>query len=115
MGECLLHKVRHYCGVEVISHSRKLHMYPVTDGELDSLQESGWSATIDLSMFSLCIGILVTLIVTITTVDISNSKIFSAYVAVTVGMGLASLFFGSRSIIAWRNARAKLREIKANP
>lgn len=102
-------------GVEIITHGRKLHMYSVTDPELDSLRESGLSATVDLSLFALCSGILVTLIITLSTVDIKDAKTFAAYVAAAIVSGIFSIWFGTRACIAWRNAKAKLKEIKGAP
>lgn len=87
-------------------------MYSLTEPELNSLQESGLLATVDLSLFALCIGILVASLITITTVDITDPRKFAAYVAVSIVTGLFSLWFGARAAIAFRNAKAKLREIK---
>ena len=98
--------------VEIITHGRKLHMYSVTDPELNSLRESGLSATVDLSLFALCSGILVTLIVTLSTVDIKDAKTFAAYVAAMIASGIFTIWFGARAAIAWRSAKAKLKEIK---
>src|SRR6266853_5366927 len=94
--------------VEIVTHGRKLHMFSVTEPELDSLRESGLSATVDVSLFALCAGILVTLIVTLSTVEIKDAKIFAAYIAATIVSAIFSVWFGARSVIAWRNARAKL-------
>ena len=87
-------------------------MYSVTDPELNSIRESGLSATVDLALFTLCAGSLITLIVTLSTVNINDAKIFSAYVAASIVSGIFSLWFGMRACIAWKNAKAKLKEIK---
>ncbi|MBI4292518.1 MAG: hypothetical protein HY661_13660 [Betaproteobacteria bacterium] len=87
-------------------------MYSVTDPELNSLRESGLSASVDLSLFALCGGILVTLIVTLSTVDITQAKTFAAYVAAAIVSGIFTVWFGARACIAWKNAKAKLAEIK---
>jgi hypothetical protein len=99
--------------VEIITHGRKLHMYSVTDPELESLRESGLSATVDMSLFALCGGILVTLIITLSTVDIKDAKTFAAYVGASIVSAIFSIWFGARAGIAWRNAKAKLKEIKS--
>lgn len=89
-------------------------MYSLTDPELNSLQESGLSATVDLSLFALSIGIFITAIVTLSTVDIINPKIYAAYVAAMIVTGLFSLWFGARAFIALKDARTKLKEIKGS-
>jgi len=88
-------------------------MYSVTDNELDSLQDSGLSATVDVALFTLSCGILATLLVTLSTVEISEARIFASYIAAAIVSALATIFFGLRSKVAWRNAKAKLREIKS--
>jgi hypothetical protein len=99
-------------GVEIISHGRKIHMYSVTDTELNSLQDSGLSATIDVALFTLSVGVFSTSIVTISTVDISDAKVFASYIAAAIVTALSTIYFGLRSRAAWRNAKNKLREIK---
>ena len=87
-------------------------MYSVTANELDSLQDSGLSATVDLALFTLCFGILATLLVTVSTVDISDAKMHAAFVACLLVSGLASVYFGARAGLAWKSARGKLKELK---
>ncbi len=100
--------------VEIVTHGRTLHMYSLTDPELNSLQESGLSATVDLSLFALSIGIFVSLVVTVSTVDINNPKIYAAYVGGSIFTGLLSLWFGVRAFIGVKSARRKLGEIKGS-
>lgn len=101
-------------GVQIIIHQRKIHMHTLTDPELNSLQESGLSATVDLALFALSVGILVSAVITLSTVDISNPKIYATYVAASIVTGLLSLWFGIRAFIGIKNARTKLKEIKGS-
>lgn len=87
-------------------------MYTVTENELNALKDSGTSATVDVALFTLSAGALVTLIVTLTTVQISDPHTFAGYVAATIVCAITGLWFGARSYLAIRGARAKLNEIK---
>lgn len=91
-------------------------MYQVTSNELSSLQDSGLSAAVDIALFTLCAGIFVTLIVTLSTVNIDGAKIFASYIGGAIVTGIGMICFGIRSFAAWRNAKAKLRDIQdSNP
>lgn len=90
-------------------------MFSVTETELDGLSDSGLSSAVDLSLFALSFGILVTLIITISTVDVNPPKIFASYVAAAIVFAIFSVLFGVRSVIAWKSAKKKLTEIKSSP
>ncbi len=81
---------------------------------MDSIGSSGLSSAIDLTLFALCFGALITLIVTLSTVDITSPKLNMAYVGATIVSGVLSLWFGLRSIVSIRTAKKKLKEIKEN-
>ena len=100
-------------GVNIVIHQRDVHMYQVTEQEIDSLNESGGYKTLDIALFSMCFGILVAVIITITTVDISNPKTYAAYVGSSILFGIGSIFFGIRSLLAWRAMKGEIRRIKS--
>lgn len=87
-------------------------MYTVTDDELNSLRDSGLSATVDVALFTLSAGALVTLGATLSTVLITDSHTFAGFVAATIVCAISTIWFGAKSVIAIRSARIKLREIK---
>ena len=89
-------------------------MYPVTDHELNSLRDAGTSATIDIALFTMCAGILVSLLVTISTVGIADTKTFASYIAGAIVFGVFTLWFGAKARAAWRSTKAKLNEIKGS-
>ncbi len=95
--------------VEVVTHPRKLHMYQVTEAELGTIQEVGQRFSLEISFFALLFGALITLLITLTTVSISDPKMYSSYVAVTIISALGSLYFGIRAIIDYRNAKKKIK------
>jgi ABC-type multidrug transport system permease subunit len=87
-------------------------MYQLTENELSNLQSAGNYKALDIAVFSLCAGILVTVIATLTTVDIANAKTFAGFIALGVASGIATLFFGVRAFLAWRAAERQLDMVK---
>lgn len=99
-------------GVTVVAKRRQLNVYSVTEDELENLYSAGNYKTLDVGLFSLCIGILVTLVVTMATIDIADARLFATFSASSVVMLIASLFFAFRSVVAWRSANRRLQDIK---
>ena len=91
---------------------RQLNVFQITEDELVSLYASGNYKTLDSGMFSLSLGAAITLAATLMTVDIANAKLNAAFVAALIVSLLASVFFGSRAVIAWRTAAQTLKAIK---
>lgn len=87
-------------------------MYQVTEDELNSLHNAGNYKTLDLALFALCAGILVTLIATLVTVEIKEALTLQGFIAAAFAAGLGTIFFGVRSFLAWRVARAEFSRIK---
>ncbi len=98
--------------VEIVSHPRQLHVFHVTEDELNSVQEVGQATSLDIALACLCIGILVTLIVTISTVEIDGPKMYAAYISSLLLMLVLSLFFGVRTFLGIKRAKTKLKELK---
>lgn len=91
---------------------RHLNVYTVTEDELETLYTAGNYKTLDVGLFSLSLGVLVTVLVTLGTVDIANARVNAIFWAVLLASVLASIFFGARAVIAWRSAARKLASIK---
>jgi hypothetical protein len=87
-------------------------MYRLTEQELHSLCDTGSMRTLDLSMFTLCAGALVTLLVTIKTIDIVDPKTHAEFVAGVIVSAIGAIFFGARGIIAWTESKRTLDRIK---
>ena len=89
--------------VTVIIHPRKLDMYRVIKNELQDLRLAGSYAMLDVALFALCIGVFISFLVALITDPPPAGTILSdVFVMTTVVTGLACIFFGIRSIIAWR-------------
>lgn len=87
-------------------------MYQLTSDELDSICEAGNYKTLDLALFAVCIGIFVTLGVTLLAVDTLTSAVRTVFVDLTFICGVGSVFFGTRAMIAWGHARRTLKKLK---
>jgi hypothetical protein len=90
--------------------SRKFIIHQISDAELDTIAASG--SSLDLTLFGVCAGALISLLVTVTTVSIPSPAGFAAYVSVTVISALATVFFGWHGFEAYWAARKKLAEIR---
>lgn len=88
-------------------------MYQVTEHEIDALNETGGYKTLDIALFSMCIGIFVALGITLTTVDIADPKLYASYVAGAALFGVGWIFFGVRSLLAWKAMKDQIRRIKS--
>lgn len=98
--------------VEIVSHPRQLHVFHVTEDELNSVQEVGQATSLDIALACLCLGILVTLIVTISTVDIDGAKMYAAYVSSTLVMVVLSILFSVRTVIGIKRSKKRLQDLK---
>jgi len=94
--------------------SRKFIIHQISDAELDTIAAS--SSSLDLTLFGVCAGALVSLLVTVATVHIASPAGFAAYVSVTVISFLATLFFGWHGFESYLAARKKVAELRrGNP
>jgi hypothetical protein len=94
--------------VTVVQVPRTIEMYNVTSEELDGIGSA--SAALNFGMFTLCAGVLVSLIITLTTVHL-ETRPFAAYVAAAIAVAVLSIYFGSRSAVDWRERNARIRRI----
>lgn len=102
-------------GLSIVTHARELHVFRLTEEELDAICAAGNYKTLDLAMLCLCVGVFATLAVVLVTVDIPNIKIFSTLVSLTVVSLVGALAFGVRAGIAWHEAANRLKRIKQKP
>ena len=99
-------------GIEIVTHTRKLHMYQLTEDELLSIQNAGNIKTLDIALFALCGGVFATAGLTLMTLDNLTVRVLSAMISITLVSFIGTLFFGIRAWIAWREADQKLDRIK---
>jgi len=90
--------------------SRSIAIYQISDPELDRIAGSG--ASLELTLFGICAGALITLVITLTTVSIPNPRSFAAFVSTTAISFLASIFFGWRGIGKFLDSKKELKDLR---
>ncbi len=89
--------------VQVIEHGRDIHMYKITDIELDVLKSS--SESLSSGFWQLCLGIFIGFLVPLLTVQLPD-MICAIFVAMVFASGLLGLYFG----IKWRREKTKTKQ-----
>jgi hypothetical protein len=92
--------------IHVIEHGRNIHMYRLTEVELDSLKSNFDS--LSLGFCSMCLGAFIGFIVPLFTVPLSD-KMFAIFVSLSVLLFILTIFFG----IKWYSDRkAAIKHIR---
>jgi hypothetical protein len=89
---------------------RRVTMHHVSGDELDTI--ASLSNSLNLAFFCLCFGAVITFIVVLTTANVTDPRIFAAYVAALIVCSLLALYFGIRGIFDYVAAKKKLNGIK---
>lgn len=95
--------------VQIIGHARDIHMYSLTDREIDQLCSE--YASIDFGLFTLCIGLLVAFVIALFTSQMSD-RVFATFIALVSVSLLGAVFFGSRAHRRKREAQERAQRIK---
>jgi glucan phosphoethanolaminetransferase (alkaline phosphatase superfamily) len=95
--------------VQIIEHGRDIHMFKITDAEIDELCSEYMS--IDFGLFTLCIGICVAFIIALITAQMSD-KIFATFIAVAFVSLLGVIFFGFRTFRVRQRVEKRAKQIK---
>jgi hypothetical protein len=66
-------------GLTITVHDRELHMYRVTADELETLSSAGNLKTLDIALFSICIGAFLTVWSVIESVDTLTAKALASF------------------------------------
>jgi len=88
--------------VQLIEHGRDIHMYRITDVELDVLKSNYESSS--FSFWQLCLGIFIGFLIPLLTLQLSD-RVCAIFVAVTFASGLLALSFG----IKWGKEKAEAK------
>ncbi len=97
--------------IQIIEHGRDIHMYKITDTEIDELCSEYVSA--DFGLFTLCAGILVAFIIALLTTQMSD-RVFATFVAISFASLIGTIFFGLRTLRVKRVVRQRAEQIKAS-
>jgi len=91
---------------------RKLTMCHVTETELDAI--ASLSNSVNMTFFGITFGALISFGITIVTVPIQSEVASAMFSGLTFASLVGTLYFGVRSVIDYRAAKAKLKELKTN-
>ena len=95
--------------VQIIEHGRDIHMYKITDTEINELC-SGYTS-IDFGLFTLCVGICLMLILSLLTTQMSD-RMFATFNAIAFVAFLGIIFFGFRTRRINQRVRERAQQIK---
>jgi hypothetical protein len=91
---------------------RRLRMVTLSETELETIASP--SASIHFGFFGVAFGAVVSLLITVSTVDIASPKMFAAFIAGTVLSGLATLYFGVRAILDYSANDKRVKRLTGN-
>ena len=95
--------------VHVIEHVRDIHLYQITETELDSLKSNFDS--LSLGFCSMCLGALIGFLVPLVTAPLSD-KMFAVFVSLTVVLLLLTVFFGAKWLSDRKAAKKRIKQIQ---
>lgn len=95
--------------IQVIQHGRDIHIFPITESEIDELVCA--HSSISLVLFSLCAGVLISFLISIFTIQLED-RVFAVFIAIIVVSLLMGIWFGFRALQEWRKINKRAEEIK---
>jgi hypothetical protein len=91
---------------------RHFDLYPLSEEELDNIYTAGNYKTLDIALMSICVGVVVSLTVTLQTVEINQPVLAAIYAGVAFAALVGGLYFGFRAVIAWKAAKRQYTALK---
>lgn len=98
-------------GVQLTVHRRVIHVYPITDDELNEFSLSHTS--IDFGLLSLCIGVIVPLLIVLLTTQLAD-KIFVTFICLAAIFAVLAIFFGYRALQQRQRIKERIDKIKSD-
>jgi hypothetical protein len=95
--------------IHVIEHGRNIHMFRLTEVELDSLKSNFDS--LSLGFCSMCLGAFIGFIVPLVTVPLSD-KMFAIFISLSVLLFVLTIFFGIKWYSDRKSAIKRIRQIQ---
>lgn len=96
--------------ITVSYRRRNLTMCHVTETELDTV--ASLSNSVNLAFFGVTFGSVLAFGITVATVEIPDPATKAIFSALTFVSGVGALYFGVRSAVDYKAAKAKLAELK---
>ena len=97
---------------EIIEHGRTLHMYRVTDDELENLVSVGNNRTVDTAWGTGFLTAFVAFLTVVLTALPTDRVLGDFFVMMCVLSGLGAVFFFIRTVMAARRANRVISHIK---
>ena len=98
-------------GVTIVRHGAQVHLYQITEAQLDSLAKG--MDHIFLAFASALLGAFVTLLVELSTMDTAQSPVRTGVViGATITTGVLMAFFCLLAIRDWLRSKDELKRIK---
>ncbi len=98
----------------VITQPRKLYMHQLTSEEIDTLCAAGNYKTLDVSLFSVCIGVLVAMWTVLATIpsDSVTPNVYASFTAALYVSLLGGVFFLIRAVLSWVRSNRTIKALK---
>jgi hypothetical protein len=95
--------------VQVIEHGRDIHMYRITDVELDIFKSNYTS--LSFGFWQLCLGIFIGFLVPLLTLQLSN-KTCAIFTGIVIASGVLAVFFGINWGMGRTVAERRIKQVK---
>jgi len=101
-------------GVEIIDHERKLHMYRITEDELEALVTVGNMKTLDVGLLLFFLGAFLSFLVALIAEAPDDRLVADLFIIACVGSGIMTVVFLGRTVFAFRREGQSVRRIKGS-
>jgi len=98
----------------VVVHGSTVHMRQIPDSELRELASAGIGMVLPLGLASLCVGVLATILITLSTTPPASDRVFASFVAAAIVCGLGLVFFGGLAVRLYFKLKTRLTEYLSN-
>lgn len=95
----------------IIYHRRSLHMYEVTDSEVDNLGNASRSVGIEFGLFGISVTTLLGVVIALLTTTVTPMA-FGGLMGLLFTSGVATMLFGYRTRQAYRQVDSAVQDIK---
>ncbi len=87
-------------------------MYSISEPELDSIGTATQTTSLETGLLGIAAGAFIAFGIVLFTVDISKPMVFASFVGLTAVSFFFTLFFGFRTLAAWRAMKGVVNQVK---
>ena len=99
-------------GITIIEHRAEVHVYRLTEPQLERLSETGTGRTVNFAFAGALFGGLVTLIAVLMTIDIDSSRETAGVVSGLITLAILFVFFSVQAGLDYRRGNQEMRHIR---